>query len=99
MNIILKLLLLLFSTSCFSQVLLQKSIGGELDITNQKFTVDINNEVTSGVLNENKIKDYRFFTLKNDGKILVLRLGKDIESVNTEMELLKLKNQLPGFII
>ena len=92
MNIILKLLLLLFSTSCFSQVLIEKSIGGELDITNQKFTVEINNEVISGVLNENKIKDYRFYTIKNDGKMLVFRLGKDIESVNTEMELLKLKN-------
>ena len=92
MKNIFKLILILISTSCFSQVLVDKSIGGELDMTNQKFTVEINNEVISGILTDNKIKDFRFYTIENDGKILVLRLGKDIQSVNTEMELLKLKS-------
>ena len=51
--------------------------------------VEINNEVISGVLNDHKIKDLRFYTVENDDKILVLILGEDFNSVKNEMKLLK----------
>ena len=87
------ILLLLLSTSSFSQVLVDRSIGGELYIgTYPSIKVEINNEVISGVLTDHKIKDFRFYTVGNDDEILVLRLGEDIHSVKNEMELLKQKS-------
>ena len=84
------ILFLLLSTSSFSQVLVNRLIGGVLVTGNDpRIKVEINNEVISGVLNDHKIKDFRFYTVENDDKILVLRLGEDINSVKKEMKLLK----------
>ena len=58
---------------------------------NLNFKININNEVISGVLSDTKVKDLRFYIIENGDKVLVVRLGKTVTSVNTEMEMVKSK--------
>ena len=87
----------MFSSTLFSQILIEKEIKGELNIETKSFQIEINNEIISGILTDQKVKDLRFYTIEKGENILVVRLGDIYNSINTNMELIKLSSN-PGNI-
>ena len=85
MKTISKLLILLISTSCFSQILEDKTTNSLFDISTMNFETIINNEKLSGIVFEDNVKSkgevMKFYVLENKENTLILRF-RDKHSID-----------------
>tara|TARA_B110000240_G_C13387293_1_gene405210 strand:+ start:99 stop:929 length:831 start_codon:yes stop_codon:yes gene_type:complete len=90
MKTIFKLLIILISTSCFSQILEDKTTNSVFDISKMNFETVINNETISGIIYEDNVKNNRFFVLENKEKTLIIRF-RDKHSIENCMGMISTK--------
>lgn len=77
------LLIIFFTISSFfsySQVIIGQTINGELNTKNNYLTIELEGEVVKGFLTEQIVKDYKFYTIQNDEKILIIRFNNVLSS-------------------
>jgi hypothetical protein len=90
MKTIFKLLITLISTSCFSQILEDKTTNSLFDISKMNFETVINNEKISGIIYEDNVKNNRFYVVENKEKTLIIRF-RDKHSIDNCMGMISTK--------